>query len=99
MAETYLSMASYCLNCEKHTEHAPMVNTYATICTICGTMQSGIDRAKTESQTYTTPDGIEGQLVENTPDKAVFYVGEGQYKGYYHYDKRTQLGAIQYLPE
>lgn len=92
-------MTAYCPNCEKHTDHAPMVNSHATICVDCGTMQAQTERLQTESQTYTTPDGIEGQLVENTPDKAVFYVREGQYKGYYHYDKRTQLGAIQYLPE
>lgn len=76
-----------------------MVNTYATICTICGYKQSKIERLQTESQTYTTPDGIEGQLVEDTPDKAVFYVSEGQYRGYYVYDKDTGMGAVQYLPE
>lgn len=92
-------MTRYCPNCRKHTEHNDLPTSYVSLCTICGYKQSKVERLQTESQTYTTPDGIEGQLVENTEHKAVFYVGKGEYKGYYHYDKRTQMGAVQYLPE
>lgn len=88
----------YCTNCQGHTPHAHIVDTFATRCTVCGNIRSQLERADTESHNYTAPDGEPGVLVENTADRAVFYIERGQYAGYYYYDKRTGFGAIQEAP-
>jgi hypothetical protein len=88
----------YCSNCQKKTNHTENVNSFASICNICGDILIGIDQAKTESNTFTAPDGTQGKLVHNDSGKAVFEVSEGDRAGLYVYDKNTGFGGIQYRP-
>lgn len=85
----------YCQHCGRLTPHQHQVDSFATFCTLCGTRRSQLERADTEANVYTAPDGEPGTLVDNTPEKAVFYVAQGEYAGYYVYDKRTGFGAVQ----
>lgn len=89
------TFSSYCTHCAKHTEHVHLVNTYGTQCIECTVTLSQLERLELEAHTYTTPDGEVGVVVDNTPEKVVFYVDKGQYAGYYVYDKQTGFGAIQ----
>jgi hypothetical protein len=83
MAEVTL----YCASCGKHTAHVHMVSQYATRCTVCNSQTSQLERSHVENLAYTTPDGVAGRVVSNTPDQVTFYVDSGEHKGYYHYEK------------
>jgi hypothetical protein len=85
----------FCPDCGKHTPHQHQVDSFATFCTICGHKSSQLERAETEANTYTAPDGEPGVLVRNDNRVAIFYIEKGQYAGYYVYDKATGYGAIQ----
>jgi hypothetical protein len=61
----------------------------------CGAHTSQLIRMQAESQTFTAPDGTPAVTVENGPDKATFHIASGEYKGYYHYDKRTKAKRIE----
>jgi hypothetical protein len=50
---------------------------------------------QTESNTFLTPEGSEAVLVENTPDRAIFSIEEGEEAGYYVYDKKSGFGGVQ----
>lgn len=89
------TFSTYCLTCQKHTEHTYLVERYGTQCTLCRGVASQLDKLELESHSYTTPDGEQGIVVDNTPQKVVFYVEKGLYAGYYVYDKATGFGAIQ----
>lgn len=51
-------------------------------------------RLQAEANKLKAPDGTETIVVANTPDTVTFFVPEGEYKGYYHHDKRTGENRI-----
>lgn len=94
--ETTKTKRLYCPTCGKHTPHVTITQLYATGCTICHTQTGQLERvhAATAAPQLTAPDGAAGELVYNTPKVAVFYVAQGEHRGYYHYDKGRKTYTI-----
>lgn len=78
----------YCPVCQTHTKHADLAAIYATACTICGTHTSQLERLHSDQYEFTAPDGSKAKVVHNTPKEVTFYIDEGKYKGYMHYNKQ-----------
>lgn len=85
----------YCRVCEHNTPHVEVATMLATRCILCNSYTGNIERLTAAGDDFIAPDGSVAKVVENTPQKAVFYVKDGQYAGYYRYDKQTGRKSIE----